>query len=515
LQSPEGTVPLIEEKFVRIDGTAVDVEVMATATLHEGRPAVMVLFRDITRRKQIEEALQKSESHLRLISENMVDLITQIDKDRKVIYVSPSLERLTGYTPADLSGHMVTEYIHPDDRERVIRVTLAAIESHKPSFRLEYRYREKNGEYRWFESETRILRDDKEEFNGAIFTSRDITERKQIENDLQEKTEELDQYFTTSLDLFCIADTDGFFRRLNPEWEKALGYTLEELEGHRFLDFVHPDDLHATQATAAELAGQNEVLNFTNRYRHKDGTYRWIEWRSFPKGNRIYAAARDITERRNMEDAIRGANRKLNLLNSITRHDVANQLTILQGYTGIAVTKNTDPVIADFLARIEASSLAIARQIEFTRTYQELGIHSPAWFRLDQIVVKEGNLVVTFSDSCKHADIFADPMLERVFFNLLDNAVRHGERVTGVTFRCRQDQNGLVIIVEDNGVGIPENEKEKIFMRGYGKNTGFGLFLAREILAITGITIRETGIAGEGARFEITVPNGGYRFSDT
>jgi PAS domain S-box-containing protein len=121
---------------------------------------------------------------------------------------------------------------------------------------------------------------------------------------LREKTSELDRYFGSSLDLLCIADTDGYFRRLNPEWERTLGYPLAELEGKLFLDFVHPDDLDATLAAVSQLEGQKEVLNFENRYRCKDGSYRWIEWRSFPIGKQIYAAARDITGRKRAEEAL-------------------------------------------------------------------------------------------------------------------------------------------------------------------------------------------------------------------
>jgi signal transduction histidine kinase len=102
-------------------------------------------------------------------------------------------------------------------------------------------------------------------------------------------------------------------------------------------------------------------------------------------------------------------------------------------------------------------------------------------------------------------------MLEKVFFNLIDNAARHGERVTTIMVSCRPDPEGLVITIEDNGAGVPLDLKEKIFEKGYGKNTGFGLFLAREILAITGIMIHEKGVYGKGALFEIKVPNGKYR----
>ncbi len=137
----------------------------------------------------------------------------------------------------------------------------------------------------------------------AAFT--DITDRMRAEEALRQKTEELDRFFNASLDLFCIADTNGYFRRLNPEWERALGYTLADLEGHRFLDFVHPDDLPATLDAVSRLKDQVQILNFTNRYRHRNGTYRWIEWRSHPVGDLIFAAARDVTHHRETEDALR------------------------------------------------------------------------------------------------------------------------------------------------------------------------------------------------------------------
>ena len=105
-------------------------------------------------------------------------------------------------------------------------------------------------------------------------------------------------------------------------------------------------------------------------------------------------------------------------------------------------------------------------------------------------------------------------MIAKVFFNLFDNAVKHGNGVTTVMIECRQSRDELIVVFADNGVGIPPDEKERIFERGFGRNTGLGLFLAREILSITGITIRETGEPGAGARFEIIVPRAAYRFAD-
>jgi two-component system cell cycle sensor histidine kinase/response regulator CckA len=152
----------------------------------------------------------------------------------------------------------------------------------------------------------------------VLFRSRvlmkEIRRRETAEEALRAKTEELEQYFQYSLDLLCIADTDGHFRRLNPEWEHTLGYPLPELEGKRFLDYIHPDDLEPTLSVVQQLANGKKVLNFVNRYLHRNGEYRWIEWRSYPVGNTIYAVARDITRRKTMEEALRESEEKYRLI---------------------------------------------------------------------------------------------------------------------------------------------------------------------------------------------------------
>ncbi|HOV63436.1 MAG TPA: PAS domain S-box protein, partial [Spirochaetia bacterium] len=124
-----------------------------------------------------------------------------------------------------------------------------------------------------------------------------------IEKDraLQQKTEELDAFFAYARDLLCITDTEGNFIHLSKEWENVIGYPLEELEGENCLRFLHADDVKPTIEKLSQLSKQLPVIGYVNRYRRKDGSYRWIEWNSFPSGKRVYAAARDITERKFME----------------------------------------------------------------------------------------------------------------------------------------------------------------------------------------------------------------------
>ena len=148
--------------------------------------------------------------------------------------------------------------------------------------------------------------------------------------ELREKSEELDLFFTSTLDLLCIADTDGYFRKLNPEWEKALGYPLDELVGRKFLDLIHPDDLESALQAIATLSDQNPLLSFTNRYLHKDGSYRWLEWRSYPVGKKIYAAARDITERMKMEAELAERSAKLKETNMQLSHELEDRKAFIE-----------------------------------------------------------------------------------------------------------------------------------------------------------------------------------------
>jgi PAS domain S-box-containing protein len=150
------------------------------------------------------------------------------------------------------------------------------------------------------------------------FVKRKIHLRKLAEESLRQRTEELNQFFNVSPDLFCIANTDGYFLRINPTFERILGYTHDELTERQFLDLVHPDDIEDTRQALARLGSQQKVINFENRYRCKDGTYRWMEWNSVPAGNLIYAAARDITEKKRGEEALEERLRFEELLSNIS-----------------------------------------------------------------------------------------------------------------------------------------------------------------------------------------------------
>ena len=213
--------------------------------------------------------------------------------------------------------------------------------------------------------------------------------------------------------------------------------------------------------------------------------------------------------------AVQLANNKLNTLSSITRHDILNQLTALRTYVELAKMDIRDPASLAYLEKEDSIAEAIQRQIDFTRFYQDLGVKAPVWHNLKKTIssalaqLNPSGIQVTID--LPDLEIFADSLIEKVFYNLMENSLRHGGHVTTIGFSARNTPEGLILQYHDNGTGISADDKKNLFRKGFGKHTGLGLFLSREILAITGISIGESGEVGKGVLFEMLVPHGKYR----
>jgi PAS domain S-box-containing protein len=225
----------------------------------------------------------------------------------------------------------------------------------------------------------------------------------------------------------------------------------------------------------------------------------------------VHGVIVDISEQVRLEKALELTNQKLNMMNSVTRHDVLNSVTGVLGLCDMLAATTTDESAKTLASEIRDMVVRIKEQILFTKDYQSVGVKAPQWQGLCQSV-REAETAVGHEAIRVHyphtdAEVYADPLFGRAFYNLIDNSIRHGGAVRNITVESESLPDGdLLIRYRDDGCGIPPMEKEKIFDQGYGKNTGFGLFFIREVLAITGLAIRETGTSGSGVVFEITVP---------
>ena len=224
----------------------------------------------------------------------------------------------------------------------------------------------------------------------------------------------------------------------------------------------------------------------------------------------------ELKERTAVEEALENANKKLALLSGITRHDLINQMTALLFYLDVLEQSlPSDMRDQELFRQIESIMNTIQTLIEFTREYENIGSKSPFWQDVggmaQAIAAGPEFKGIRLRNETSGLEIRSDPLIEKVIYNLFDNALRHGGTISEITLSFSEKGGTGVLTFADDGAGVPADMKESVFERGVGKNTGFGLFLSREVLSLAGITIRETGEPGKGARFELTLPEGSWR----
>jgi len=346
----------------------------------------------------------------------------------------------------------------------------------------------------------------------------EIEERERVEEDR-------DRFFDLSMDLLAIAGTDGYFKQLNPAWEKALGWTRTELMARPYADLVHPDDLEATAREAQRLRLGADTVDFENRFRRKDGTWRWLSWRSTAQPDRglIYAVARDINDRKKIEQM------KADFI-SVVSHELRTPLTALRGYaealrdgavsgpevasTGAVLVRETerlDAFISDLLAlaRLEADDFPVAAvDLDPNDVVRDLvaawqGRARGAEVRLSADV---GSPLLAHVDPAR---------LRQVLDGLVENAVRATPAGGHVEIRVEEDAEQVLVEVVDDGPGLDPGDHARAFERGYLRTryaggrevgTGLGLSIAARLSARAGMSLEAAPHPGGGTVFRLGLP---------
>lgn len=484
---------------------------------------LLYMIREAVRRHQTRLELHESERRFRESLENARLIAFQLDRSLIITFCNSFLLAFAGYERDELVGaHWIDTFIPAKDRHKVEQFFASAMEGDLNALYFTCSIHTRDGNIRRIDLNNTLLCDPEGTITGISCIGQDITDREIMEEEKTVSEERLKILFEYAPYAYYITDLKGTFVDGNRAAELLVGYPRKDLVGKNFLEtgLLSPDDVPKAISLLARHVEGTPTGPEEFSINRKDGSQVVVEIRNHPVRisgqSLVLGSAHDVTGRHSAEESLRRMNAKLTLLNIITRHDILNTVTALLLYIELLKEDPKDDTQKETLSKIEILAQAIKRQIEFTKIYQDIGIEAPVWQEMAHIVSRESESAalhdVAVSSDIEHLEIYADPLFENVIHNLVDNSLRHGGGVTSIWMTSFQDEAGMKIVYEDNGQGVPVKEKDDIFKRGYGKNTGFGLFLSREILAITGLTIKETGTYGKGARFEIRVPHGCYRF---
>lgn len=476
-------------------------------------------------RRSAERDVRDRERFLANMFASIQDGISVLSPDMTIMQVNPAMERWYQHAMPLVGKKCFVAYQGRDSPCEACPA-LETIDKKAYAHRIVPFRGEKAEQVGWLDLYTFPMLDDSSgELRGIIEYVRDATDRTRAELSLKESEEKYRELVDRLTSIVMRVDKDGRMRFLNKFGLRFFGYDEEEIIGKPIIGTIMPSD-EVPQALITDFA-QGILSDPGKEYSHdqecvcKDGRRVCVSWTGkavlSPSGSvdEILSVGNDITAQKRQNDYLVQANRKMNLLGHLTRHDALNQLSVLVGWLDIASDSETNEKAGRHLAKVRESAESIIALLEFTGEYERMGSSNPEWIDAKK-AMREGTQGLPLEGieldcGIEGVEILSDSMLPRVFGNLIDNSIRHGQKVSRISCRYNIEGSNLVLVYEDDGVGLSDASRARVFERGMGIHTGYGLFMVREILGMTGITISETGSAGKGVRFEIRVPKGGYR----
>jgi len=487
----------------------------------------------IIERKKVEERLRESEERFRGVFEGATDGILAADpENQRFVFANPRMCEITGYTLEELLKLGVANLHTNEDLPYVIEQFTKQGEG-KFSISNNIPVLRKDQQVVYCDVNSRTINIGEKQYLVGFF--RDITERKKAEKALEDAFDELAlvneklgdatekwvSLTNNTDDSIMVVDGKGTIEYMN---RAVPPYKPEEVIGTSVFEYI-PRGLHELKRKSLRKVftdGKTDDYVISSEV-PKIGCM-WFRTKVIPikrdgKVVRSIEIVSDITERKRAEEKLQQMmdelmliNEKLEVVGKLTRHDVRNKLSSVTG--NIYLAKQVLPPDSEsvkYLNETESAVDQIEKIFDFARTYEQLGVEELSYVDVgksfDAAVALLSDLgKIEVVNECKDLSVLADSLLGTLFYNLIDNTIRHGEKVNRIRIHHKTSKDGLKLIYDDDGVGIPEDEKELIFKEGYGKNTGLGLYMIKKMCNVYGWTIQETGKPGKGAQFTITIP---------
>ncbi|HZF00842.1 MAG TPA: PAS domain S-box protein [Methylomirabilota bacterium] len=543
MRDAEDQLLLQRQQALRADTRFAEATILIATALAViiGLVAVIFIHRDLKKRREAEEILRQSEERARLMIGSIKDYaVIMLDPGGRVMSWNEGARSIKGYTAEEIVGqHFSKFYPQESVREGWVEKMLSEATA-KGRFEHEGWRVRKDGSRFWADVIVTAMRGTDGGLLGFVKVTRDLTERKRAE----QVQEERDRFFELSRDMICVAGFDGYFKSINPAWERTLGFSREELLASPFIAFVHSEDHAATQAEAQKLSGGEETINFENRYRCKDGSYRWFAWsaRAAIPQKLIYAAARDITEQKLAREKIiqlnadlrrhavqlEAANKELEAFSYSVSHDLRAPLRHIDGFVKLFDKQengNLDDRGRRYLGIIADSARRMGALIDDLLIFSRMGRSELRRSRLEtnslisEVVDSlqteiQGRRIVWKIDTLPQVEADA-AMLRQVWANLIGNAVKYSRPrdPAEIEIGYKAENGEFVFFVRDNGVGFDMQYAHKlfgVFQRLHRaeefEGTGIGLANVQRIIHRHSGRVWAEGKLDEGATFYFSLP---------
>jgi PAS domain S-box-containing protein len=476
---------------------------------------------DITQRKKTEQALRTSLDRYQSFIELTGQFGWTTNGEGEAVEDVPSFRKFTGQTYEEMKGWGWSKALHPDDLERTTRIWKEAT-AVKSRYEAEFRLRRHDGVYRYFMARSVPVFNEDGSIREWVGTLIDITERKRSEEALQDAKEKWASLTENTDDIVMITDNKGVIQFVN---RTISPYTPEETVGKTVYEYVPREQHNVLEKSFREVfkTGKPESYEVSSSI-PTVGTI-WFRTKVVPikhdgKVSSAILISANITDQKNAEEELCRAmkkldvtNEKLRVVGGLARHDVRNKLV---GVTGNAYLLRRrfaeDPKALEQLRDMEAAVLQVERIFEFATAYEKLGVEQLTYMDIGKTIDEAVSLFsdlkgVKIMNECLELAVLGDSLLRQLFYNLIDNSLKHGEKIKQIKFHCEMPSaDELELVYEDDGVGIPSDMRNSLFKEDVGKGTGYGLFMIKRIIEVYGWNIQEAGTQGKGVKFVITIP---------
>ena len=513
---------------------------------------------DITDRKLAEDALRESEAKFRTFSQAMPNHVWTAARDGELEWFNDKVYEYSGAREGELDGAQWAQILHPDDAGGALQAWLNSVQTGEV-YQTEFRLRRSDGQFRWHLARALPIRDDGGAIVRWIGTNTDIEDQKAaaaelaclnatLEEQVAGRTQERDRLWRVSREVIVVSNFEGVYQSVNPAFERTLGWTFEEATSQPFLSLVHPDDVEATRAEFALLTRGRATTHFECRFKHRDGSFRWLQWTAVPDEQLVYAVGRDVTAEKEQarillqtEEALRQS-QKMEAVGQLTggiAHDFNNLLTGILGSIEMMQNRIRQGRTGELQRYATAAADAANRAAALTHRLLAFSRRQP----LDPKAVDADRLIISMEDLLRRTSgeaidikvvsepglwpILCDPhQLENAILNLAINgrdAMPDGGELTVATSNVtidRSDANSLAdaepgeyvcVCVSDTGTGMSKDVIEKAFdpfftTKPLGEGTGLGLSMVYGFARQSEGFVRIHSEVGEGTTVKIYLP---------